>query len=68
MPGLQKDSFAVLDWIKANVPTAIVNVMPQYRPEFRAREYPEINRRPTTSEYQAVVAYLNELGLQDDST
>jgi putative pyruvate formate lyase activating enzyme len=54
MPGLQKDSCAALDWIKANVPGAIVNVMPQYRPEYRAGEYPEINRHPTSSEYRAV--------------
>jgi putative pyruvate formate lyase activating enzyme len=60
MPGLQNDSFAVLDWIKANLPTAIVNVMPQYRPEYRASEYPEINRRPTASEYRAVAGYLKD--------
>jgi len=64
MPGLEKDSFAVLDWIKENVSSAIVNVMPQYRPEYRAREYPEINRHPTGSEYRKVAAYLRELGLQ----
>jgi len=67
MPGLQKDSFAALEWIKANVPSAIVNVMPQYRPEYRAREYNEIDRRPTSSEFRAVIKYLSELGLQDDS-
>ena len=65
MPGLQADSFAVLDWIKANVPNAIVNIMPQYRPEYQAAKYPEINRRPTDSEYRAVVAYLNKLGLSN---
>ena len=64
MPGLEKDSFAVLDWIKENVPSAIVNVMPQYRPEYRAREYPEISRHPTGAEYRKVAAYLRELGLQ----
>jgi len=67
MPGLQKDSFAALDWIKANVPSSIVNVMPQYRPEYRAMEYSEINRRPTTSEFRTVTKHLIELGLQDDS-
>ena len=63
MPGLGGDSFAVLDWIKDNLPSALVNVMPQYRPEYRAREFREINRRPTASEYRAVTAYLRELGL-----
>ena len=65
MPGLQKDSFAVLDWISSNTPQAIVNVMPQYKPQFRAAEYPEINRRPTNPEYRAVVTHLSDLGLQD---
>ena len=65
MPGLQGDSFAVLDWIKENLPAAIVNVMPQYRPEYRAAKYPEINRRPTALEYRAVTAHLKQLGLQD---
>jgi putative pyruvate formate lyase activating enzyme len=64
MPGLQKNSFVALDWVKANIPKAIVNVMPQYRPEYQAEKYPEINRRPTNSEYRAVVTYLNKLGLQ----
>jgi putative pyruvate formate lyase activating enzyme len=64
LPGFQKDSFAILNWIKENLPTAIVNVMPQYRPEYRAREYREINRRTTSSEYRAVAAHLKELELQ----
>jgi len=65
MPGLQEDSFAVLGWIKDNLPSALVNVMPQYRPEYRAREYREIDRRPSASEYRAVTAYLRELGLAE---
>ena len=65
MPGLKNDSFAIVDWIKTNVPMAIVNIMPQYRPEYRAREYPEINRRPTVFEYQEVVEHLRKLGLQE---
>jgi len=64
MPGLQNDSFSVLDWIKANVPSSIVNVMPQYRPGYRAGEFQELSRRPTVSEFRAVIAYLKELGLK----
>ena len=65
MPGLLEDSLAILDWIKTNTPTAIVNVMPQYRPEYKAAEYPEINRRSTNDEFQKVVAHLDKLGLQE---
>jgi len=64
MPGLLEDSITILDWIKENTPTAIVNVMPQYRPEYKAAKYPEINRRPTSTEFQKVVDHLEELGLQ----
>jgi len=64
MPGLQKDSIAVLDWINANIPESIVNVMPQYRPEYQASRYSELSRRTTNAEYTAVIAHLNELGLQ----
>ena len=70
MPGLTEDSMAVLDWIKANLPTALVNVMPQYYPYYRVEEnaeYNEINRILTDSEYQAATDYLVKLGLQDGS-
>jgi len=65
MPGLQNDSFLILDWIKENVPSAVVNVMPQYRPAYRANGYNDINRRPTASEYKSVVDHLKKLGLQE---
>jgi len=65
IPGLTNDSLAVLDWIKLNVPLAIVNVMPQYRPCYKADEYPEINCLPTDHEYKSVINRLKDLGLQE---
>ena len=67
MPGLTKDSMAVLDWIKDNIPSALVNLMDQYRPAYRASEFGEINRRLTSSEYRQIAAYFSELGLHDGS-
>jgi len=67
MPGLTKDSMAVLDWIKDNIPSALVNLMDQYRPAYRASEFAEINRRLTSSEYRQIAAYFSELGLHDGS-
>lgn len=67
MPGLHNDSIMVLDWIKANLPSAVVNLMAQYRPAYRTGEYKEINRRLTASEYRSVSAYFLNLGLQDGS-
>ena len=65
MPGLSEDSMRVLDWIKTYLPTAVINLMDQYRPSYRAMEYAEINRRPTYSEFQQVSDYFSELGLKD---
>jgi putative pyruvate formate lyase activating enzyme len=40
-----------------------VNVMRQYRPEHRAREYPEIDRRLTNAEYTEAIRWAHSLGL-----
>ena len=65
LPGLRRDSFKILDWIAENVPDAYVSLMAQYFPTHRAHEYPELNRRLTTFEYQSVVDYFVHLGLKN---
>lgn len=40
-----------------------VNIMSQYRPEYRAREFPELNRRITHREYGEALAYAKADGL-----
>jgi len=67
MPGLTEDSFATLRWIKANLPDVLINLMDQYRPEYRASEFDEINRRLTLSEFKMVEEYLFKLELRLDS-
>jgi len=44
-------------------PQTYLNVMSQYRPTYKAREYPEINRRPTIEELQEAVDLAQEAGL-----
>jgi len=66
MPGLSEDSFAVLSWIKANLPNVRINLMDQYRPEYKASEFDEINRRLTHSEFHIVNEHFNQLGLRSD--
>ena len=51
----------ILDWIAENTPKAVVNIMGQYRPAYKAREYPEINRRPTSKELNVVRDYATKL-------
>ena len=65
MPGHTDESMEILDFIAHEVsPNTYVNVMAQYRPTFRAREFPEINRRPDTNEYASVVRHARKLGLR----
>jgi putative pyruvate formate lyase activating enzyme len=51
-------------WIAANLPRdTYVNLMSQYRPTYRAVEFPEINRRITRAEYDEAVRWAREAGL-----
>ncbi|MCG3218847.1 MAG: radical SAM protein [Candidatus Heimdallarchaeota archaeon] len=57
----------ILEWISENVPVNLVNVMGQYRPQFKVpldERYSEINRRPTFEEIEEVRNYATELGLK----
>lgn len=44
-------------------PNTYLNVMPQYRPAYRAGEYPELSRPITRAEYQAAVQAVLAAGL-----
>lgn len=64
MPNRVAGSKEVLDWIAAHLPKdTYINIMSQYTPHFRARDYPEISRRITRDEYAEVVNYAKALGL-----
>ncbi|MEJ2279859.1 MAG: radical SAM protein [Candidatus Lokiarchaeota archaeon] len=51
----------ILDFIAKEIPKAFVNIMGQYRPVFKASNFPEINRRPTSDEMTLVQNYANQL-------
>ncbi len=64
MPDRVSGSEEVIEWIADNLPKdTYVNIMAQYRPEFRAYDHPQISRRITADEYDSVVSRANELGL-----
>ncbi len=44
-------------------PQTYLNLMDQYRPAFKASQYPKLNRRITPQEYQAAVQMALEAGL-----
>jgi len=54
----------ILKWIADNIrKKAIVNIMAQYRPEYKAHEYPDVNRSVTRHEMQEAINYANGLNL-----
>ncbi len=51
-------------WVAAKLTrSTYVNIMAQYRPEHRARDYPELSRRITNEEFSRAVAWAHEAGL-----
>lgn len=66
MPNNVAGSVDVMRWISENLPSdTYVNIMAQYTPVFKAREYPEINRRINTKEYAEVVNAARRFGLKN---
>ncbi|MCD6188715.1 MAG: radical SAM protein [Thermococcus sp.] len=56
----------ILKWISENLGRDVrVNVMFQYRPEYRAHEYPEIDRRLTNDEMLKAAQFVKEFGLKN---
>lgn len=64
MPNDVSGSKQVFEWIAANLPKdTYVNVMSQYRPMYKAFDYPDISRRLTSKEYRDAVKWAKEAGL-----
>ncbi|TJX13442.1 radical SAM protein [Tissierella creatinini] len=65
LPGLQEDSKNVLKWIRDNLPIEIpISLMAQYTPVYKAINMENINRRITEEEYDNVIDYFFEIGLE----
>jgi len=64
MPNRVSGAKQVIEWIAQNLPKdTYLNLMSQYRPVYKASEYPEISRRITREEYSEVVGWAKESGL-----
>ncbi len=64
MPEGASSTQAVLKYIAEEISVhTYVNIMDQYRPEYRAHEYPEISRRITQKEYMEAVQSAKRFGL-----
>ncbi|HHT9155741.1 MAG TPA: radical SAM protein, partial [Candidatus Tripitaka sp. YC43] len=65
MPNGVAGSRAVIDFLAEEIsPNTYLNVMEQYHPCYRAREFTEINRRITHDEYMEVYLYAKQQGLR----
>lgn len=64
LPQNTNSSLEIIDWIKDNLPDTYVSLMAQYVPCTDLSEYPEINRKITKREYDKVVSYALESGMQ----
>ena len=66
MPGGLEETRSILEWIARELGTdTYINIMGQYRPTGRvcAERYPEINRRPSTTELRRAYDIAAQLGL-----
>jgi len=64
MPNDVSGTRDVLTWIATHLPKdTYVNLMSQYRPAFKARDYPALARPITRREYEGAVAWAREAGL-----
>ena len=65
LPGCRHESMRIVDWLWEQFGNQIyLSLMNQYTPLYRAAEYPEINRRLTTFEYDSVVNHAFDRGFR----
>jgi putative pyruvate formate lyase activating enzyme len=66
LPGAQADSRRIVDWVlDALPPTVYLNLMSQYTPLGRAGDHPELAARVSPDDYEALVEYAVERGLEN---
>jgi len=55
----------IIKWIAENLPNAAVNIMAQYRPEYKAYDYEDISRPVSIEEVLQVKEYANKLNIHE---
>jgi putative pyruvate formate lyase activating enzyme len=64
MPNRVAGTERFVQWVARNVPkSTYVNIMPQYRVDYKAYEYPEISRGITVDEFLEAMAWAEQYGL-----
>ena len=67
LPGQVENTKRVIDWVAETFDPGDVlfSLMRQYIPHGKAEEFPELNRKVTDEEYQAVEDHLFDSGIED---
>lgn len=65
LPGHLENSRGCLDLLAELSPDIFVSIMSQYSPQYKACERPEINRTLTVAEYEGILDYALDLGLEN---
>jgi Uncharacterized Fe-S protein PflX, homolog of pyruvate formate lyase activating proteins len=55
----------IAEWVAKNIPQIRFNLMFQYRPSYRATEYPELDHYLTPEEEAAAIYIVREAGIED---
>jgi len=64
MPNGVAGSEKFIKWVSENLPKdTYINIMAQYRPEYKAFDYPEISRRISREEFREVMEAAEKYGL-----
>jgi putative pyruvate formate lyase activating enzyme len=62
---VEDDALPILKWIGENIAHKVyVNLMRQYRPEYKAGDYEDISRSLRHDEYQKALSYLKQHGIK----
>lgn len=64
LPSHIRESKKVLSWIKKNLPQALLSLMFQFRPYFKANTLKDINRPLNITEYQEIKEFCEKLDMQ----
>lgn len=64
LPRNTNSSLEIIDYVAENLPDTYLSLMAQYIPCTDLMHYPEINRKITKREYEKVIGYAAEKGLE----
>jgi putative pyruvate formate lyase activating enzyme len=63
MPGHISNTKKVIDFVRSLSSRTFLNLMDQYHPAYKAKDYGSLNRRITSTEYQEAYDYAIAVGL-----